>query len=103
VRRWLTISTKKAKTANAYNQRSGTKVRRVGAISFPNRIGEFRSNATPFLSQRDLSMKVGISERQFRRIEQGRAVPNARLLLHIAKALGITTADLYLKRRDGGA
>jgi transcriptional regulator with XRE-family HTH domain len=57
----------------------------------------------PVVSQRALSLTLGLSERQVRRIEQGHAVPDAKLLWRIAKALAVTITELYLNRRDGRA
>ena len=100
-RRWQTISTRNTKSVKTARSRAGGAIRRGAEIVFPNRIAELRANATPILSQRNLSVTLGISERQLRRIERGSAVPNARLLWRIAKALAVTAADLYLKRGDG--
>ncbi len=51
------------------------------------------------LSQRDLSVTLGISVRHMRRIERGEVAPNAKLLWEIAKALAVTVADLYRNRK----
>ena len=100
-RRWPTISTRNTNSVKRAACKPTSTLKRAAEIVFPNRIGELRKNATPIVSQRELSIRVGISERQIRRIEQGRAVPDAKLLWRIAKALAVSAADLYLKRRDG--
>ena len=100
-RRWQTISTRNTKSVKRTRSRAAGALRRAAEIVFPNRIAELRAKATPVMSQRSLSVTLGISERQLRRIERGSAVPDARLLWRIAKALAVTAADLYLKRRDG--
>jgi DNA-binding XRE family transcriptional regulator len=99
-RRWPTISTRNIKPVKTARPRAAPALRRA-AIVFPNRIAELRANVKPVLTQRRLSITLGISERQLRRIEKGRTVPDAKLLWRIAKALAVTATEIYLKRRDG--
>jgi transcriptional regulator with XRE-family HTH domain len=96
-----TISTKNAKSVKAKGSRSASALRRAAELAFPNRIAELRAKHTPVVSQRELSVTLGISERQVRRIEHGHAVPDAKLLWRIAKALAVTVTELYLSRRGG--
>lgn len=100
-RRWQTISTRNTHSVKPKQSRAGRVLRGVSRLAFPNCIAELRSKTSPVLTQRELSVTLGISDRQLRRIERGKVLPDAKLLGRIAKALAVAVADLYLRRRDG--
>lgn len=97
----LPISTRNTKSVKrrALRSRQGGAAKR--ALVFLNKIASLRRACEPALTQRELSVRLGISSRHLRRIERGEIRPKAALLAQIAKALLVTVADLYFRRRDG--
>lgn len=58
-----------------------------------NRLKAERDKAQ--LTQKEIAIKVGISERQYQYYERGARIPNAITAIKIAKALNTTVEMLY--------
>lgn len=63
-----------------------------------NRIGWHAAQAE--LSDDILASRAGISRSHLNRIKNGRAIPRVGTAITIARALGVSVAQLYLMRRD---
>lgn len=59
------------------------------------KIKQFRNNSTEKLTQKDMAKILQLSERQYRRIECGKSLPDVRTAIRISKTLNTTVENLW--------
>ena len=60
------------------------------------KVKETRQNNANKFTQKDMANTLNLSERQYRRIEQGISKPDVWTAIRIAQALGTTVEKLFL-------
>jgi transcriptional regulator with XRE-family HTH domain len=69
-----------------------TPTRRTPYVTFADNLR--RTRAERYLTQSELAQKVGVSKQTIHRLEAGKTSPSLPTLRELAKALGVTPADL---------